>query len=315
MGVKNVRGVITQDGSPVMREVRVYRADNGGLITTSWSDESGFFEINTLHQGDVFVEAIPSAGYKPMIHGPVSPIDGTWTPSSLFENEEVGGWYDPYDPSTLWKDVGGVVSVEHDGDLVARIDDKSGNENHATQSAESKRPVFRTSGAHKWLEFDGVDDALLLPDGITIGEGSLSIHAALKPYIESIGNLSIFSKGQTDENELLMYFTNGKLRYYADLAAVDALSSIVESSEVGSVFESVINDSSAAIYTNGNIRASVSGSANVSTSKRISLCSSNEGTDRFTRCNFYGLVWRIEDLNYASNEAELLRNYLAITLG
>lgn len=70
------------------------------------------------------------------------------------------GWYDPSDLSTLWKDTAGTSPVTADGDLVARIDDKSGHGYHLTQSTSSKRPLYKTNGALRWLEFDGVDDML-----------------------------------------------------------------------------------------------------------------------------------------------------------
>lgn len=84
----------------------------------------------------------------------------SWTPARLFAASEVGAWYDPSDLSTMWKDTAGTTPVTSDGDLVARIDDKSGNGFHATQSTEAARPLYKTSGGLHWLELDGSDDVL-----------------------------------------------------------------------------------------------------------------------------------------------------------
>lgn len=39
--------------------------------------------------------------------------------------------------------------------------DKSGNGNHAVQTASTSRPVYKTDGTLHWLEFDGVDDVFI----------------------------------------------------------------------------------------------------------------------------------------------------------
>lgn len=85
--------------------------------------------------------------------------EAAWSPSALFASGEVGVWYDPSDLSTMWTDDG--TTHAGIGDLVYRIDDKSGNGKHATQATEASRPVLRqTAGGLYYLEFDGVDDSL-----------------------------------------------------------------------------------------------------------------------------------------------------------
>lgn len=83
-----------------------------------------------------------------------------WSPAQLFAASEIGVWYDPSDLSTMWTDTGRTTPVTTDGDLVACIDDKSGNGFHATQSNSSLRPAYKTSGGLHWLAFDGTDDCL-----------------------------------------------------------------------------------------------------------------------------------------------------------
>ncbi len=85
---------------------------------------------------------------------------GGYSPLALFAAGEKGGWYDPSDPSTMFKDTAGTIPVTADGDRVARINDKSGNGNHATQATTAARPLYKTSGGLSWLLFDGIDDFL-----------------------------------------------------------------------------------------------------------------------------------------------------------
>ena len=80
--------------------------------------------------------------------------------ADLFSGSENGAWYDIQDMTTLWQDAAGTIPVTADGDPVGRVDDKSGNENHALQSTAASRPLFRTLIGKNWLEFDGVDDNL-----------------------------------------------------------------------------------------------------------------------------------------------------------
>lgn len=80
--------------------------------------------------------------------------------TSLFINNEVGVWYDPSDLNTLWQDTAGTIPVTTSGQMVARIDDKSGNGYHATQETEDSRPLYQTDGLLHWLEFDGINDHL-----------------------------------------------------------------------------------------------------------------------------------------------------------
>lgn len=85
---------------------------------------------------------------------------------SLFGNSEQGVWYDPSDLSTLFQDSAGTTPVTADGQPVGLMLDKSGNDNHATQSVSAARPTYRTDGTLHWIEGDGVDDYLEILSGI-----------------------------------------------------------------------------------------------------------------------------------------------------
>lgn len=84
-------------------------------------------------------------------HGNLSPFgrwhtsgargaDGAFTPASLFASGEEGAWYEP-SPTTCFTDTAGTIAATY-GDAVARINDLSGNGNHATQGTESARPIL-----------------------------------------------------------------------------------------------------------------------------------------------------------------------------
>jgi hypothetical protein len=103
-----------------------------------------------------------------------SPLDGIrspfgvargWTPASLFG---AGAWYDVSDETTVFTDIAGTILASV-GDAVARINDKSGNNIHATQAITAARPILRQDvNGNRYLEFDGVDDQLQASANITL---------------------------------------------------------------------------------------------------------------------------------------------------
>jgi hypothetical protein len=82
-----------------------------------------------------------------------------WSPHRLFFNGEQGAWYDPK-PEYLYQDAAGTTAVTAGGDPVGNNDDRSPNDNDATQSVSAARPLYQTDGSLHWLAFDGVDDRL-----------------------------------------------------------------------------------------------------------------------------------------------------------
>lgn len=103
----------------------------------------------------------------------------SWNPAWLFQGGAQGAWYDPGAEGVVWRDTAGTLPALPD-DPVARIDDLSGNGNHATQATVAARPILRTDGAFYWLEFDGVDDALVTTAVNFPGDSLTMIAAAEK---------------------------------------------------------------------------------------------------------------------------------------
>jgi len=67
-----------------------------------------------------------------------------FSPLSLFTTSEPGFWYDPSDLTTMFQDTAGTTPVTTPGQTVARINDKSGRENNATQATAASRPTYGT---------------------------------------------------------------------------------------------------------------------------------------------------------------------------
>ena len=65
-----------------------------------------------------------------------------FSPLSLFTASEPGLWYDPSDLTTLFQDTAGATPVTAPGQTVARINDKSGRGNNATQATAASRPTY-----------------------------------------------------------------------------------------------------------------------------------------------------------------------------
>jgi hypothetical protein len=80
-------------------------------------------------------------------------VTAAWTPAT--PGLAFVGWYDPSDISTLWKDTARTIPVTADGDLVAAMDDKSGNGNRVFQATSGNRPVYRAGSGKPYLEGDG----------------------------------------------------------------------------------------------------------------------------------------------------------------
>lgn len=84
----------------------------------------------------------------------------SYSPLDLFSVGEQGAWYDPSDLTTMFQDTAGTTPVTDVGQAVARINDKSGNGNHATQATLANRPTFQIENGCSYLQFDGSNDSL-----------------------------------------------------------------------------------------------------------------------------------------------------------
>ena len=104
---------------------------------------------------------------------------GGWHPGWLFRTGVMGTWFDPSDRGSLFQDAAGTIPVLADGQPVGRMLDKSGQGHHATQPVAAARPTWRTNGRLGWLEFDGVDDRMIVA-AAALSSPVLSICAGLR---------------------------------------------------------------------------------------------------------------------------------------
>lgn len=110
----------------------------------------------------------------------------------LFANGEPGVALDPNDPATLFQDTAGTTPVTTPGQSVARVSDKSGRGNHATQATAGSRPVYAllpangvrnlANGSAAPTGADWVSSAS--PNGITFTRVATGIDTDGLPYAD-----------------------------------------------------------------------------------------------------------------------------------
>lgn len=103
---------------------------------------------------------------------------GGFSPLQLFANGEPGAWFDPSDLSSMYQGRTGTTAAVV-GSPVGQLLDKSGNSNHAIAPSDAARPILRQSGSLYYLEFDGVDDTLIVSSGALV-YGPAEVWAAFR---------------------------------------------------------------------------------------------------------------------------------------
>jgi len=151
-----------------------------------------------------------------MIKTPLSTVIGGafWTPGatilgsfsqnltqvikSIFAVGGQGFAYDPNDLTTLYQDAAGTIPVTAAGQPVGLMKDKSGRNNHASQTVSASRPILQrnaTTGAY-YLAFDGADDFLQTSNIDFTGTDEMSLFAGLN----RTGNATIGTVLETGYN-------------------------------------------------------------------------------------------------------------------
>jgi hypothetical protein len=151
---------------------------------------------------------------------------------SLFAASEPGIWLDPSDLTTLFQDTAGTTPVTAAGQTVARINDKSGNNFHATQATAAARPTYQVDGNGRgYLAFDGVDDFLVTPT-ITPGIDKAQVFAGVRKLSDAAAAILVELSSTTASNAGSFYlsapnsttqefaFLSGGSRRQADTTAV-----------------------------------------------------------------------------------------------
>ena len=85
---------------------------------------------------------------------------GVFSPASLFAGGQEGLLLEAFDIGTLSQTISGTTPVTVANDPIGYFGDKSGNDNHATQTTAARPPTYQTGPAR--AKFDKVDDRLLV---------------------------------------------------------------------------------------------------------------------------------------------------------
>lgn len=89
--------------------------------------------------------------------------------TALFGAGEKGLLYDLSNMASIFQDVGGSTPITTPGQTIARINDLSGNGNHATQATAARRMLFQQAGGTSFMSLDGVDDELWTSAAVALG--------------------------------------------------------------------------------------------------------------------------------------------------
>jgi len=113
-------------------------------------------------------------------------------------------WLDASDSSTLFDATSGGSLVAADGG-VARIEDKSGNFRHFTQSSSTSRPLRRVSvqNGRDAVEFDGSNDIMFMSAGLDIFQNVPGITwLAVVKWLTEPTTTRIFASAATNNNSI-----------------------------------------------------------------------------------------------------------------
>lgn len=135
--------------------------------------------------------------------------NGGFNPSALLAGSTAFAWYDPSDLTTLFQDAAGTTPVTATGQSVARINDKSGNGFHATQSgASSLCPTYQVDAAGRpYLAFDGVDDFLLTPT-VTPNADKVQVFAGLRKLSDAVVGVVVEASAAAASNNGVFNITS-----------------------------------------------------------------------------------------------------------
>ncbi len=204
---------------------------------------------------------------------------------------------------TLWQDAAGTVPATANNDPVRRIDDKSGNGNHAIAPSDAARPLLKISGGLEWLEFDGTDDSMV--DTFTVAQPWDRI-SAIRQITWTI-NDQAFGGGAANFGVLGQLGTTPALALY-DGAVAPSTSDLALDTN-GVVTERHNNASSRIAINSGSY---VVGTSGTSEPGGITIGAAQGGAF-CTNMRFYGAV--MIDRALSDNEITDVRAYLAARSG
>ena len=133
-----------------------------------------------------------------------------FTPQSyMYEFPSQYPVWTPAEISTaLWLDAADASTITESGGAVSQWDDKSGNNQNASQSTAGDRPVFSSTGLNNRhsINFDGDGDNLVLPTGFLNGSTAISVAFVMSGPLQQ--NDAIFGPATTNSVGLELLYTN-----------------------------------------------------------------------------------------------------------
>ena len=133
--------------------------------------------------------------------------------ASLFSSSEKGFAYDFSDISTMFQDTAGTTPVTTVDQLVARVNDLSGNGNHLIQSTSGSRPILKQDAKGYYLQFDGTND--FMQTSGTVNLSGLSLFTAFASLSKERNVAEIIFETSTNYNDnlgaMLLNFDTNKI--------------------------------------------------------------------------------------------------------
>jgi hypothetical protein len=276
---------------------------SGATVTLTVSD--------TITSSDVLDELAYTPGTLTDVRGnPVAAFSGevitnnisSFAPESLFAASEVGVWYDIH-PDYCFTDTARTTNAAV-GNLVAAVEDRSGNGNHAVQATSGNRPTLRQSGGLYYLEFDSFTDFMSFPSAPIYAAGAGTLFAGLRADAGSDNR--IYAEGSSSSNNPIYALLQRRVSPDTDRFGVtirnDASSmSFANTTDTGSP---ALNSSTVAVVTvqdtgsNISTRVNGSGSAGASYTRSGTLTVNQTAigallrisAGNFTNVDIYSLV-------------------------
>ena len=149
---------------------------------------SGVFEVTvTDNQGTVATNTVSVGADNTFVTNP-------------FPTGEQGIFLDASDLSTMYQDSAGTTPVTAAGQPVGRWEDKSGNAYIFNQTTSTKRPVYQTDGTYHWVDFDGVDDAMVSTANVDMSASDeVSLFGSYQiEEVPTSGNVNLFVENDTN---------------------------------------------------------------------------------------------------------------------
>lgn len=133
--------------------------------------------------------------------------------TDLFTGSQKGFAYDFSDISTMFQDTAGTTPVTAVDQLVARVNDLSGNGNHLIQSSSGSRPLLKKDSKGYYLLFDGTND--FFQTSGTVNLSGLSLFTAFASLSRERNAAEIIFETSTNYNNnsgaMILNFDTNKI--------------------------------------------------------------------------------------------------------